>query len=1005
MTIQVTSHQRLGPGQTWTINDLIGVNIQPSANPLTSWNFNNAGTIIVDVSMPYIVVGMNYDFGSFHQDAVFTNEATGIFRVISRAGVNPTFGLAGGHYGSGWNGDLVNAGLFEVTSPDYAAGIFTYDMTFSLQNSGVLRVTSSNDFAIGSWAANGGTYANTGQIEVQGESAYGLVLEKSGTITNAGSIRVSTTGPEAAVGVVVRHTSHEIIRIENSGLIDAAIAIQDQSYLYSPIQHARQEVLNDGIIRGRVDLKYGDDDLINRGSIEGRIDLGAGDDLYDGVGGSITDNVWGGAGSDRLFGGAQRDVLIGNDGDDDLRGGGGDDVLASGRGADSVDGGEGTDVLTFGDLTLGAEVDLHAGTIVAAGTGTVANVEYAVGSVWNDVLRGDVLANQFFGASGNDRLEGRGGDDLLSGGEGDDILTGGEGADVFVVDAGGGHDIITDFTAGVDRLQVHGHAAWQEIRQDGADLVVVLSDAASIRFTGVTVAALQASSPVFVPTPAPVLQVPDFGRSLNRSESMIVALDDLIVEGETLYFRNVSTAVLVGQNFVEGSLRFVNDGTVDIAGSPENAALVGVGIFGADSGTTVSNGLSGRIVVHASGASVSAYGLHNSAISARAENLGAIEVTGESDATGIGFSNYAFARVLNAGTLRVESGEDARGIVAGSWATVSNSGLIEVSGATSATGIVTSSNTPELVNSGVIRVTSEGEAVGVHAMFGWLKLNNSGVIEAATAIRSNIYDDRIDNTGSIIGTVSLGSGADVVANHGLITGLISLGDGADRYEGALSNHAANVNGEAGDDRLYGGQAGDTLKGGAGIDLLDGGKGGDTLDGGEGDDRLYGGDGNDILYGDVGDDLLEGGAGNDVLIANIGNDTLRGGTGTDTVYVSGGSMHYRLLADGDDFILKGRDGSDRLTGVEFVRFDSGEVWDLARLYEDGREVLPGLPGSKDEPGEPLILPGTGEEPGTAWTPRLELDIRPGLLLRLEAAGMDFDPDARWSLTVPEHSDWG
>jgi len=51
MTIQVTSNQRVAPGQTLTINDLIGVNVQPSS-ALTGWNFNNAGTIIVDVNSP-----------------------------------------------------------------------------------------------------------------------------------------------------------------------------------------------------------------------------------------------------------------------------------------------------------------------------------------------------------------------------------------------------------------------------------------------------------------------------------------------------------------------------------------------------------------------------------------------------------------------------------------------------------------------------------------------------------------------------------------------------------------------------------------------------------------------------------------------------------------------------------------------------------------------------------------------------------------------------------------
>lgn len=1005
MTIEVTGHQRLGPGQTWIINDLIGVNIQPSANPLTSWNFNNAGTIIVDVSMPYIVVGMNYDFGSFHHDSVFTNEATGIFRVISRTGMNPTFGLAGGHFGSGWNGDLVNAGLFEVTAVGYAAGVHTYDMTFSLQNSGRLRVTSEMAMAVGAWATSGGTYVNTGTVEVQGVHGYGLVLEKHGSVTNSGSIRVVTTGSESGIGVVVRSFEPEVIRIENTGLIDAAIAIQDQSFLYTPIQDSRQEVFNSGTIRGRVDLKFGDDELVNSGLIEGRIDLGAGADVYDGALGETTDQVSGGAGADRLVGGTHRDVLIGNDGDDDLSGGGEDDILAGGRGADRIAGGEGVDTVAFGDLTLGVGVDLQAGTVMGTAAGTITGVENAIGSAWADTLRGDAGANGMFGADGDDILEGRAGDDALSGEGGADELTGGAGADTFVFVASGGHDVITDFTPGADRLHVHGYTSWREVRQDGADVLLILSDTDSIRLEGLTISAFGTGSHAFLSTPPPRIDAPNLGGTVNRSEVLIVKTDEAIVAGEVLVFRGPGTAVLVGTVFVGPGVRFENEGRIDLEGSPVAAALVGIHTTGSDSGVTIVNGLTGHLEVRATGSTVAAYGVLGGSTDARVENYGTIEVSAEDDAFGITRDSWSLSSVVNGGILRVDSGRRAVGISAGQWGEVRNSGLIEVTGAASAAGIATTTYTPLVANSGTIRVeAAAGPAIGIEGAFGQLMVENSGTIEAAIAIQSNIYDDRVDNIGSIIGAVSLGSGADVVANHGRMTGLISLGDGADRYEGALSNHAANVNGEAGDDRLYGGQAGDTLRGGAGIDLIDGGHGGDTLYGGEGNDKLYGGDGADILYGEVGDDLLEGGAGNDVLIANIGNDTLRGGMGTDTVYVSGESMHYRLIADGDDFILKGRDGADRLSGVEFVRFDGGEVWDLARLYDDGREVLPALPGSKDGGDSPLVLPGAGEEPGAGLPPAPELDHRPGLLLRLGPAGDDFDPTGGWSLILPAHSDW-
>ncbi len=41
-----------------------------------------------------------------------------------------------------------------------------------------------------------------------------------------------------------------------------------------------------------------------------------------------------------------------------------------------------------------------------------------------------------------DALYGEGGDDLLAGGSGDDVLRGGDGADVYLLEAGGGHDVV-----------------------------------------------------------------------------------------------------------------------------------------------------------------------------------------------------------------------------------------------------------------------------------------------------------------------------------------------------------------------------------------------------------------------------------------------------------------------------------------------------------------------------------------------------------------------------------
>ena len=58
------------------------------------------------------------------------------------------------------------------------------------------------------------------------------------------------------------------------------------------------------------------------------------------------------------------------------------------------------------------------------------------------------------GGMGKDTLMGGGGADMLIGGMGDDKLTGGGGADKFVFGMGDGEDTVTDFTDGVDMIDL-----------------------------------------------------------------------------------------------------------------------------------------------------------------------------------------------------------------------------------------------------------------------------------------------------------------------------------------------------------------------------------------------------------------------------------------------------------------------------------------------------------------------------------------------------------------------
>ncbi|WP_211286136.1 peroxidase family protein [Roseovarius confluentis] len=117
----------------------------------------------------------------------------------------------------------------------------------------------------------------------------------------------------------------------------------------------------------------------------------------------------------------------------------------------------------------------------------------------------------------------------------------------------------------------------------------------------------------------------------------------------------------------------------------------------------------------------------------------------------------------------------------------------------------------------------------------------------------------------------------------------------------------------------------TLDGGDGNDVLNGVTpinlgifgtfgGNDTLNGNGGDDLLYGNGGNDVLNGGAGFDLLDGGGGNDVLNGGADNDIILAGGGTDTIIQA--STDGRDVVDGgggtDTYRLQGNAEAETFT---------------------------------------------------------------------------------------------
>jgi Ca2+-binding RTX toxin-like protein len=192
--------------------------------------------------------------------------------------------------------------------------------------------------------------------------------------------------------------------------------------------------------------------------------LGGNDTLY-GLGGNDTIN--GGTGNDTLNGGAGDDTLYGEDGDDTLIGTSGSDALHGGTGddfyrlypLDSVNdviveaANEGTDVVwSTATTTLGDNVE----NLALRGSGDIDGT----GNALDNNISGSDGSNRLTGLDGNDGLSGNSGDDVLIGGAGKDVMAGGAGGDTFVFEAvsdslwGGKRDVITDFAAGTDTIDL-----------------------------------------------------------------------------------------------------------------------------------------------------------------------------------------------------------------------------------------------------------------------------------------------------------------------------------------------------------------------------------------------------------------------------------------------------------------------------------------------------------------------------------------------------------------------
>jgi Ca2+-binding RTX toxin-like protein len=262
---------------------------------------------------------------------------------------------------------------------------------------------------------------------------YGIV-SSGARIENHGRVSGGLGGLASSGGVIVNGADGDVHG-------DSGVVI-DSGKMAPTTSHLTNHGEIDGITHG-VYAALGRMILHNDGVIRGGIALADGNDLIDTLNGVVFGDIAGGAGNDTYIVSSASRHLV-----------------------EAADGGRET-VKSSVDASLGANFE----NLVLIGKRAIDG-------------RGNGEDNTLTGNSADNRLLGGGGADLITGGGGTDRLSGGAGDDLFVFKRHSGHDTITDFDDGSDRLtlsRVRSDADFVDLKHNhlsisGHDLVIRYGD-------------------------------------------------------------------------------------------------------------------------------------------------------------------------------------------------------------------------------------------------------------------------------------------------------------------------------------------------------------------------------------------------------------------------------------------------------------------------------------------------------------------------------------------------
>lgn len=714
----------------------------------TSLEVVSRGTLSIDQAdnQPYGYAAVSLGAGTF------TNAGTIIARDRSTNIYSPISAIAG-------SAEIVNDGTIELQSAVGVSG------ARSLVNTGTIRQTGGTTASIG--VRNVGSLTNTGTIEVGGAAVQ--IDYSSTAVDNAGLI-ASTGG--AAIDLSQYGSSYGTSILNQAG----------------------------GTIRGGAGdaIRLSGGTIDNRGTITGSVNLG-----YSPYGGSsFTPSVYfanGGTISGDLRFGAGSDLLI---------------VLNDVTGVSgAIDGGAGDDTLvrardTSGAITLGtlAVAGFEREGVRALGADTVVMVDATAPVAGNLAFSGDgsivstvtVEGAVMLGNSGFGFFNDPGAALSLAGFTNRGDLRGGVSGSV-------GRFVNEGTIAKAPNGGFYGSAVVELSRSGDLDFrnlgtitgstnnAVLLNASGSIAATnsGTITGSLFAFSRPDTSYPAPVPD-PVTARTISIVNSGTIAAIDPAVSGadiliDAITFANSGTVaggvtLAVYRDFgfpvtapTDGAaartLSATNSGTITgnsiglaayVAGSATGGDTVGL----TNSGTITATGIGGTgvsLVIDRAGQPAGAIALTNSG-TIRANAGGTVDQFVDY------WTGLTFTTTIAANAVVVSA-------PTGATSTITNAatGTIEATGALS-TAIV-SVGALDLTNAGTIR-GGQGTVLAPAD----LTIGYNGTDYLAGAVQSlRDADDRIVNSGTIIGSIDLGGGDDVIENSGRIEGNVFLGAGDDVF--------------------------------------------------------------------------------------------------------------------------------------------------------------------------------------------------------------------------------